>query len=443
ARRRAPPGHALQPRRLRRGLRRAVAARALALPPLPALGRERGSDLLRRGHGGRALAAPLLEARRAHRARADDGLHAPPGEPLPGGGRRGAERAARGHLLAAPRLAVADGRARASGVRDGPGAAGGTHGGLERDQRAPEPGRRDPAALRRHPPRSLLLRLAARAGRCAEGPLRPPAPGAVPHPPGAGGAMSGLVVEGLSVERGRRPVLDRVSLGLVPGEIVAVIGPNGAGKSSLLEAVLGFLPVAAGRVTFEGRALRDLASRARVFSFLPEEAEPPAEVRVSTLLAHAERFGRPPDGLAAALLERLGLGPLAGARAGELSRGEKRRVALFAALATGRPVLVLDEPLGVFDPLQLEDVLAVLRAREFDPLLGVVRPTLGGLYLAVSLLGPLVAARALAVEKERRTFRALLLQTGRPLGLVAAKSLAALAGVALQLVAPLVLLAVW
>jgi len=128
--------------------------------------------------------------------------------------------------------------------------------------------------------------------------------------------MSGLVVEGLSVERGRRRVLDRVSLGLAPGEIVAVIGPNGAGKSSLLEAILGFLPVAAGRVTFEGRALRDLASRARVFSFLPEEAEPPAEVRVSTLLAHAERFGRPPDGLAAALLERLGLGPLAGARAG-------------------------------------------------------------------------------------------------------------------------------
>jgi len=175
--------------------------------------------------------------------------------------------------------------------------------------------------------------------------------------------MSGLVVEGMSVERGGRRVLDRVSLGLTPGEIVAVIGPNGAGKSSLLEAILGFLPVTAGRVTFEGRALGDLASRARVFSYLPEEAEPPTEVRVSTLLAHAERFGRPPDGLAAALRERLGLGPLAGARAGELSRGEKRRVALFAALATGRPVLVLDEPLGVFDPLQLEDVLAVLRAR--------------------------------------------------------------------------------
>jgi hypothetical protein len=84
-----------------------------------------------------------------------------------------------------------------------------------------------------------------------------------------------------------------------------------------------------------------------------------------------------------------------------------------------------------------------LMAREFDPLLGIVRPTLGGLYLAISLLGPLIAARPLAVEKERRTFGALLLQIGSPARVVAAKAGAALVGVALQLVAPLVLLAAW
>src|SRR5882724_6177398 len=84
-----------------------------------------------------------------------------------------------------------------------------------------------------------------------------------------------------------------------------------------------------------------------------------------------------------------------------------------------------------------------LMSREFDPLLGIVRPTLGGLYLAMSLLGPLVAARSVAIEKERRTFGALLLQTGAPLGLVAAKAVASLAGVALQLVAPAILLGAW
>lgn len=84
-----------------------------------------------------------------------------------------------------------------------------------------------------------------------------------------------------------------------------------------------------------------------------------------------------------------------------------------------------------------------LLAEQFDPLAGIVRPTLGGLYLAVSLLGPLVAARGLAIEKERRTFAPLLLQVGAPARLVGAKALAALAGVGLQLAAPLLLLLVW
>src|SRR5262245_45512298 len=84
-----------------------------------------------------------------------------------------------------------------------------------------------------------------------------------------------------------------------------------------------------------------------------------------------------------------------------------------------------------------------LMSREFDPLLGIVRPTLGGLYLAISLLGPLVAARSLAVEKERRTFGGLLLQVGSPLRIVGSKAVAALAGVGLQMLAPLMLVAAW
>jgi energy-coupling factor transporter ATP-binding protein EcfA2 len=314
-------------------------------------------------------------------------------------------------------------------------------------------------------------------------------------------------------------------------------------------------------VTFGSRPLRDLEARARVFSYMPDEAEPPPEVRVETLVAHAERFGRPPPRLAANLVAQLGLKLLLRERVGRLSRGQKRRVLFFSALCTSRPVVVLDEPLAAFDPLQLLDVLPVLRnraaagitlllsahqmtdaekiasrvlvldagtaiapagrsrscvrrrgaptgrsrtscstcsglgtdmlarelaitlrarvtwlqaalaallvghgfvlaidlysagsrsaatqrlmGREFDPLLGIVRPTLGGLYLAISLLSPLVAARPLAVEKERRTFGALLLQVRSPMRLVGAKAVTALVGVGLQLVAPVVLLTGW
>jgi hypothetical protein len=84
-----------------------------------------------------------------------------------------------------------------------------------------------------------------------------------------------------------------------------------------------------------------------------------------------------------------------------------------------------------------------LLAHQFDPLLGIVRPTLGGLYLAVSLLGPLVATRALAIERERRTLGPLLLTTNAPTTLLAAKYVAALAGMAVQLLAPLALLIAW
>jgi len=175
-----------------------------------------------------------------------------------------------------------------------------------------------------------------------------------------------LEVDAVTVERGARRVLDSVSLTVRPGEIVAVIGPNGAGKTSLLDAVLGLLRLSGGAVRFAGRALRGLADRACVFSSMPDEAEPPAEVRVATLLAHAERFGRPGAGLGAELAERLGLDAFRDVRAGSLSRGEKRRVTLFTALCTSRPIVVLDEPLAAFDPLQLLDVLAILRERADD-----------------------------------------------------------------------------
>ena len=173
----------------------------------------------------------------------------------------------------------------------------------------------------------------------------------------------GLVVDRVSVKRARQQVVTDVSFTLAPGEICTIVGPNGAGKSSLLEAILGLLPVAGGTIAFGDRILRDLRARSAVFSYMPDDAEPPIEVSVGTLLAHAERFGRPPPGLADDLAERLGVIAVAGERVGTLSRGWKRRVSLFAALCTSRPVVVLDEPLATFDPLQLVTVLSMLRER--------------------------------------------------------------------------------
>lgn len=85
----------------------------------------------------------------------------------------------------------------------------------------------------------------------------------------------------------------------------------------------------------------------------------------------------------------------------------------------------------------------LLMAREFDPLLGIVRPTVGGLYVTVALLGSVVAARVTSIERERHTLLPLILQTGRPAALVLAKFLAALLACGLQLGVVVLLLTMW
>jgi hypothetical protein len=84
-----------------------------------------------------------------------------------------------------------------------------------------------------------------------------------------------------------------------------------------------------------------------------------------------------------------------------------------------------------------------LMSREFDPLLGIVRPTLGGLYLALSLFGPLLGARALAMEKDRHTFYARVLASGFVPTFVGRKWLAAFAGTLLPCGVAALILILW
>src|SRR5262249_57694640 len=157
---------------------------------------------------------------------------------------------------------LGDGRAGGSGVRHGGRTSRGTCCGVERHERASQPGGGRAAALRWGYARPVRRRLAARLRRSPEGRLRPAPSGAVPRGLAIRGMMGAeLVVDHVSVDREGRRVLTDVSFALAPGSIVAVVGPNGAGKSSLLEAILGLLPVSDGRVTVDGRVRGHLRSR--------------------------------------------------------------------------------------------------------------------------------------------------------------------------------------
>lgn len=86
---------------------------------------------------------------------------------------------------------------------------------------------------------------------------------------------------------------------------------------------------------------------------------------------------------------------------------------------------------------------ATLMRREMDPLAGVVRPLLGGVYVSAALLAPVIAARPVAIERERRTYGALALAMGGTGRVVGAKAIAALAGASLLLAPALAHLALW
>lgn len=111
-------------------------------------------------------------------------------------------------------------------------------------------------------------------------------------------------------------------------------------------------------------------------------------------------------------------------------------VAAFAALLVGHGfVLAID----LYSAASRSALDSVLMRRELDPLAGIVRPTLGGAQLAAAILVPVIAARLLAVEKERNTFGALALALGSPARVLLWKLAAACLVALLVLVAPLLL----
>ena len=161
------------------------------------------------------------------------------------------------------------------------------------------------------------------------------------------------------MERGGRLVLSDLSLSLAAGEILLVSGRNGAGKSTLLRAIAGLLQPAGGRIAF-GAATEEVRGVETVHYLGYEDAlKPSLTVRENlrfwaTMLSAPSTSYRPETSTTATLtpqeaLAAFGIARLIDLRAGYLSAGQKRRVALARLLLVHRPVWLLDEPLIALD----------------------------------------------------------------------------------------------
>ena len=184
--------------------------------------------------------------------------------------------------------------------------------------------------------------------------------------------MTCFLIEARDVSKsfGQTPALRGASLGVRPGEIVAVMGPSGSGKSTLLHCLAGIFPPDSGEVWFDGRRLDALTDSERtrlrrtefgfVFQFgnLVPELTSVDNVALPLLLKRSRRKAAYQQ--AASWLDRLGLSDKGARRTGELSGGEAQRVAIARALALGPRLLFADEPTGSLDSLAGEKVMKLL-----------------------------------------------------------------------------------
>lgn len=186
--------------------------------------------------------------------------------------------------------------------------------------------------------------------------------------------MSDVALKGVSVNRGSRQVIENVSFSASPGELLAVMGASGSGKTTILRAVGGLEPIAAGTIDIDGlqlmagglprgHRLRDLHRRVGVvFQFHHLFAHMTALHNVWLAPVHVlQRPRADAERAARALLETLGVGERADAMPHELSGGEAQRVAIARALAVEPPVLLMDEPTASLDPARRGELAATLR----------------------------------------------------------------------------------
>ncbi|WP_305782486.1 ABC transporter ATP-binding protein [Symbioplanes lichenis] len=182
--------------------------------------------------------------------------------------------------------------------------------------------------------------------------------------------MSLLEARDLELHFGPTPALQRASLTVQAGELLAIMGPSGSGKSTLLHCLAGILVPDRGEVHFDGARIDGLNETARsplrrdafgfVFQFGQLVPELTAEENVALPLLLNKVGRRQAIQEARSWFPRLGLDGLEQRRSGELSGGQAQRVALARGMVARPRVLFADEPTGALDSLTGEHVMDLL-----------------------------------------------------------------------------------
>jgi ABC-2 type transport system ATP-binding protein len=165
--------------------------------------------------------------------------------------------------------------------------------------------------------------------------------------------MNAIQVERLSKRYGSVAAVDDISFRVPVGATIGLLGGNGAGKTTTIAMLLGLLVPTSGRITVLGHDMaRDrFAALARMNFSSPYVALPSRLTVRENMQVYGHLYNVPKMSQRIAVLAReLDLGAILDRPAGQLSAGQKTRVALAKALINRPDVLLLDEPTASLDP---------------------------------------------------------------------------------------------
>jgi len=168
-----------------------------------------------------------------------------------------------------------------------------------------------------------------------------------------------LDAQSLSKVYRKRCVVDDVSLRVDSGEIVGLFGRLGAGKTTTLRMVIGSIKATQGTIWFRGELITTLPvfKRARMgMGFVPQE-----DSVFKCLTVEQNLLALDPKCPSGRLLAYFGLTPLAGRKAGTLTGGERKRLAICRATVRAPSLLLLDEPFSGVDPREVTLIQDQLR----------------------------------------------------------------------------------
>ena len=182
--------------------------------------------------------------------------------------------------------------------------------------------------------------------------------------------MAYLAIENLSVSYGATRVLDRVSLEVERGEMIALLGSSGCGKTTLLRSIAGFIQPEAGAIRVDGKDIAALPPEKRNTAMMFQSYALWPHMSVAANIGYGLVMrGWKKDAIAARVAEMLKLLQLDGfgpRPVTQLSGGQRQRVALGRALAVDPTLLLLDEPMSNLDykvRIELRHELRALQKR--------------------------------------------------------------------------------